>query len=307
MYGYNNVGSNYRRVFEFPNYRTTVLNSLLQIPPDRKVLRFPDGQESINNNSGFDDDFTNDFIQFCLAGGVEKVVLRADFKDVEGSVRTYGLLREHLNVVYVEASNEPYYGANLTINNFWELLESIFNPLAYHRRKATQYANKTLNLYQAFLDQYGTEIVPKFAFACPVPHVAKYEQWYNVLFSKLHMIRNMVLHIYGTPKEQTVDSLQEWLNYTISAIQNKIDPHFNLICTEYSALHFGKDGKQRYTGIAHTPLHETMHFVAIDQLSPIFSLIMLHKYMGEDVTRMFGKIIVEATTGNVLRHSRWLE
>lgn len=292
FYGYNNIGSNYSRMFQYPLYEDAIVESLSETIPENKVFRFPDGQESINNRVKFDDNFTNEFIDFCVRAGINYVILRADFNDVSGSIRTYELLENHpdIEVLYIEASNEPYYGSNLTILNFREWLLSWANVKAYHNIKANQYSDNTRNLLNSF-ESEGLNIKDKFAFACPVPDIAKYKVWYTVLNSKLGDLKVINFHLYGNPTDPN------WLNKKLAAL-DIVDNKYEKISTEFGYIHFGKNGNTKYTEYAYTEIHKEGHRIMKQRLYDYgFTSLNYHKYMGENADKYFGRVIVNVITG----------
>ena len=293
LIGYNNVRNQYELLFDRPNTQPEFRDKLLTLPPNKKVLRWEDGQSSVIGKIKFDPVFTQQFIDFCHSAGVTACTLKAKFFDHAGSIEAYEqLTNAGIEVLYIESSNEPYVAPNNRAKNLGEWVLFILNKTEFYKLKANQYANQTRQLLNAF-EAAGHDIKHKFAFASPNPVYHRGRTWYNTLKGKLSDIPYIILHLYGNPDQSNwLEKQEEGIDY--------IGDDFKKICTEYNAIHFGRNGNTNWPHLAFTPEHKQWH----EDLTKLmerkgFELAMFHAGMMFTEDRLFHRWPINRNTGEL--------
>lgn len=284
-----NTGNNvpfavYRKVVETPAMRAGIVNMLKDLHASRKVMRYPDGGETLQQ--GFDLVFLRDWVAFALEAGVEKVIFRADFSAMNESVTVYEILKQDFDVIAVEASNEPFYSPWDDPKGWREILTKMFNKTAFFKLKANQYADMVIRLRNVFV-QRGHYIDPIYAFACPVPNNHKLRTWYSTIHAKLKgIVRIASVHVYGDPSDPL------WINKTEDAIR-VISPEYQKICTEFNGIHFGRHGNTNFPELAFTSTHKRLNNGLIDLFKRNgFLSAIQHCMFHTNQERFFGRMIV---------------
>ena len=281
----NNVPYNqWKQVIDHPVKRKALIEYLLPLPSTEKVMRYPDGGETLFQ--GYDLTFLDKFIEFCREAGVESVVLRGDFSDMNQTVTVYEILQSNLNVLYVEASNEPFYSPWDDPKGWREILTKMFNKTAYFKLKANQYADKVLQLKKVF-EGRGINLRHKYAFACPVPHNHKLRTWYSVLWQRLSgRVMTGAVHLYCSDPQDP-----NWLRDNEEIL---ISIDFDLICTEFNGIHFGKHGNTNHADLAFTERHRLLNNGLLRIFKRLgFNVALQHTMFHTFEDRLFGRLIVK--------------
>ena len=224
MKGFNLDYTKIIQLMDAPECRETLVNELKKIPAQEKVLRYPGGNEGIEN--GYQKNVTDFFIQLCKDAGVKEVILRAYRTDFKGSLDQYLHLSSELEVKEIGFGNEDYF--SIRPQNW---ADSLLWRIASTRAKVTKqfaenYAIEFL-LFDTYLKNQGFNLSHKLIWNTHFKTDAMNKTWHNTLKEKLKAFIKCEIHIYGELSDTYFEELEEkiprntaMMNDTHTTVQN---------------------------------------------------------------------------------------
>lgn len=279
-FGYNEVGHNWKELFTDKTYYNAVVAIYKNIPDGEKVMRWPDGQEGIENGERYDSLLTAQFIQFCRDACISEITYRANLLLMDDAIVEMRHLERFLDIILIEAHNEPYLENVIAPKNVNDWFMSRFNTIAYHRMKAREYGD----MVASFIERIP-EHIDKIGFSIPVPKraIKKHQVWYEEL--NWLPLNNIIVHVYGNPTTN-------WLVTDFEDMASTIEPRYKVWVTEYNAIHFGLHGYTDHASFAFTDKHRNDHRLAIKKFREMgVELVLLHKSHQKDTKRLFSRYV----------------
>ena len=292
-----------------PEYKSAYANYLFSLGSDNNVQRFPDGQETINNNTLLSTIDIQRFINECKTGDVNEVILKVNFHDLSGSVSAYQMITAAgIDIPWIESSNEPYMGKNIAWdwdNNMvlvnrakWRFLWwKIFDNNKYFKLLAQRYAQRTNDVVKYFFEQIQIDVSQKISLAMPFPksNTHKYKVFYIEVLRWVNDFGCITYHCYGNPDDRGEFNKEKEAVATYHPLGKA------KMFSEWAPIHWGLNGNTDHTEHFMKPLQKEMEEERLVWFEDIGATHALkHKGIGFDQNRLFSEFCFVESQGDYI-------
>ena len=268
MFGYNVA---YDLILEVlkgePRIREALVNELLKLPVNEKVLRFPGGTPS--RTWTYNEEDMGLWIQFCKDAGVEKLTYVWNISDYVSALTGLIELSKALEVVCIEVGNEENYHQRAT-GFFAGIVDSNSFLAERHYRPRGQKYGLEYNAVKNLCAQYGFNIPVAAVFG--TPNALAHKFW-NIGVEDVANVNDIVIHDYRKFSDK---NFMQNFKPAMETLSNK-KWWFTEINMSYEG---GKYYYKRFTAEHQFKLQEYLNWVSNRQEISSIQIHSLYKHNG---------------------------